>query len=185
MKLFFVIWAAWFLSEILLNRLLRAGKGDKPNYDKGSIRIIWITIGVANTLGILSAIFIKLPISILPIVQYGGLALIVLGMNIRFVAIWSLGHYFTVDVTIREDHKIKQTGMYKFIRHPSYLGSILSFIGFGISLNNWISLIVITVLITGAMIYRIAIEEKVLAKQFGQEYLDYMKNSYRLIPFIF
>jgi protein-S-isoprenylcysteine O-methyltransferase Ste14 len=185
MIIFYLIWSVWFLSEILLNRILRAGKSDKQGADKGSIRIIWITIGTANTVGIIAAVLLKFPISNLVWVPVAGLVLVVFGMIIRFVSIWTLGRYFTVDVTIRENHKIKQTGMYKIIRHPSYLGSLLSFIGFGISLNNWISVIVIMVLMSWAMLHRISIEEKVLIKQFGQEYLDYMKHTYRLIPWIY
>lgn len=185
MMLFYVVWSLWFISEILLNRILRAKKSDKQGVDKGSIRMIWITIGIANTVGILSAIFLKLPISSFPYTAYLGLAIILLGMIIRLIAVWSLGRYFTVDVTIREDHRIKKNGMYKLIRHPSYLGSILSFIGFGVSLNNWISLVVITVLIIWAMFHRIAIEEKALVDEFGKEYREYMGSTYRLIPWIY
>jgi len=185
MVLFYAIWVLWFLSEILLNRLLRSGKSDRKGVDKGSIRIIWITIGIANTSGILAAIFLKLPISQTLLIPLLGLALIVLGMILRFAAIWSLGRFFTVDVTIRENHIVKQSGLYKAIRHPSYLGSLLSFIGFGFSLNNWVSVVLITVLLTWAMLHRIAIEEKVLVKQFGEEYISYMKHSRRLIPWIY
>jgi hypothetical protein len=56
MTLFIIIWSAWFLSEILLNRLVRSGSTDKKKNDKGSIHLIWITIGIANTSGILCAI---------------------------------------------------------------------------------------------------------------------------------
>jgi len=106
-------------------------------------------------------------------------------MAIRFISIWTLGKYFTVDVTIRDDHKLKKDGFYKIIRHPSYSGSLVSFIGFGISLNNWISLTTVVILIMISFIYRIRIEEKVLIDQFGKEYLDYKKNTYRLIPWIY
>ena len=185
MYVFIVVWSIWFVSEILLNKLLRAGKSVEQKYDKGSLRLIWMTIGAANTLAILAATFTKIPISHLMWVPMGGLILIVFGMIIRFISIISLGRFFTVDVSIRENHTIKQTGMYKIIRHTSYLGSLLSFIGFGISLNNWISLTVISVLVTCVMLYRIAIEEKALIKQFGHEYEAYMTRTYRLIPWIY
>jgi protein-S-isoprenylcysteine O-methyltransferase Ste14 len=88
-------------------------------------------------------------------------------------------------VTIRDNHQIKKDGLYKVIRHPAYSGSILSFIGFGISLNNWISLIIITILIVSAMLYRISIEEKLLIEHFGPDYLEYTKKTYRLVPWIY
>jgi protein-S-isoprenylcysteine O-methyltransferase Ste14 len=185
MTIFIIIWSIWFISEILLNRLFRSGRGDKIGQDRGTIRIIWITIGIANSLGIISAIFIRILISRFEIVPYIGLVLIIFGMILRFISILSLGKLFTVDVTIRNNHKIKKTGVYSIIRHPSYLGSILSFIGFGISLNNWISLLIISIMVTIAMLNRIKVEERILTEQFGNEYLDYMKKTYCLFPLIY
>jgi protein-S-isoprenylcysteine O-methyltransferase Ste14 len=153
--------------------------------DKGTIRIIWITIGIANSLGILSAIYILLPISRNLLIPYIGLFLIVSEMIFRFISILSLGRFFTVDVTIRNNHKIKKDGIYRLIRHPSYTGSILSFIGFGISLNNWISLLIICLPVIIAMLNRIKIEEKLLVDQFGIEYTNYMKKTFRLVPWIY
>jgi protein-S-isoprenylcysteine O-methyltransferase Ste14 len=62
---------------------------------------------------------------------------------------------------------------------------LLSFIGFGIALNNWISLILVTSAITAAFIMRIRIEEKTLIEQFGTEYIEYKKETYALIPFLY
>ncbi|MCD6201184.1 MAG: isoprenylcysteine carboxylmethyltransferase family protein [Bacteroidales bacterium] len=183
--MFIVIWSLWFLSEIFLNRLLRSGKQGRENQDKGSLRIIWITIAAANTLGVLFAVYFPFPMSHSLTLPLNGLAIIVCGMIIRFASVWSLGRYFTVDVTIRNNHKLKTDGIYKRVRHPSYTGSILSFIGFGISLNNWISLGVVAILVIFTMLYRIRIEEQLLTKQFGKEYLDYKKKTNRLIPLFY
>jgi len=185
MTVFTIIWSIWFLSEILLNRLFHSGKEDKKNLDKGTIRIIWITIGIANSLGILSSILKIFPISSYLLIQYFGLFLIVSGMIFRFISILSLGRFFTVDVTIRNNHKIKKDGVYRLIRHPSYTGSILSFIGFSFSLNNWISLLIISLPVIFAMLHRIKIEEKLLIDQFGIEYTDYMKKTFRLVPWLY
>jgi protein-S-isoprenylcysteine O-methyltransferase Ste14 len=185
MMIFWIIWIIWFASEILLNRLMRSGSCDKKDQDKGSIRFIWIMIALAISSGIIFAANISIPISNLQLLPYIGLVIVIFGMILRFISIWTLGRLFTVDVTIRDNHKIKKNGVYKIIRHPSYSGSLLSFIGFGISLNNWLSLITVTILITIAFLYRISIEEKILIDQFGADYLDYKKNTYCLIPWIF
>jgi protein-S-isoprenylcysteine O-methyltransferase Ste14 len=183
--IFWIIWIIWFASEILLNRILHSGSGDKKDQDQGSIRLIWIMIAIAISLGILFSARIMVPISNLQLIPFIGLTIIIVGMIFRFISIWTLGRLFTVDVTIRENHKIKKDGVYKIIRHPSYSGSLLSFIGFGISLNNWLSLIIVTVLITIALVHRINIEEKILTDQFGSDYLNYKRNTYRLIPWIY
>jgi protein-S-isoprenylcysteine O-methyltransferase Ste14 len=117
--------------------------------------------------------------------EYLGLIIIGVGIIIRFIAIYSLGRFFTVDVTIRQNRQLKKDGLYKIVRHPSYSGSIISFIGFGLSLNNWISLFVVTIAIFTAFMKRIRVEESVLQNQFGEEYTKYAKKTYRLIPWVY
>lgn len=185
MTIFIIIWSSWFISEILLNRFFHSGENDKKNVDRGTLRIVWITVGIANSLGIICSFFIRLPVSNNLFIPYFGLALITFGMIIRFISILTLGKFFTVDVTVRSDHKIKKDGIYRLLRHPSYAGSILSFIGFGFSLNNWISLVVVSIPVTFAMLYRIKVEENLLKEQFGVDYQNYMKKTYRLIPWIY
>ena len=185
MIFFIIIWAVWATSEIVINRLFRSSSYGKGSQDRGSVKFIWITLAIGNTLGILAANFSGFRISTNPFIQYAGLGLILAGMIFRFISILTLGRFFTVDVTIQRNHILKQDGFYRFIRHPSYLGMIISFIGFGFSLDNWISLFIITVPLTLAIIYRIKIEEKLLAEQFGSAYTDYMKKTYRLFPLIY
>lgn len=185
MVTFIVIWSIWFASEILLARLMRSGNNDKKKQDKGSIVFIWVMIALAISMGIMFSINNRFYISNQQLIPYIGIITIVVGMVFRFISIWTLGRLFTVDVTIRDNHTIKKNGIYSIVRHPSYLGSLVSFIGFGISLNSWLSLIAIAVLITIAFIYRIKIEEKVLINQFGADYLEYKKKTYGLIPWIY
>ena len=170
--IYYTIWGAWFLSEILINLLLRSGKKEKKKQDRGSVHLIWISILIANTAGISVHNYTDLPIGHSP----------ALGMILRFFSIASLGKFFTVDVAIREEHVVKQDGIYKILRHPSYTGMLVTFMGFGISLNNWLSALII---IISVMIYRIHIEEKLRLEEFGVEYSFYMKHTKRLIPWIY
>jgi protein-S-isoprenylcysteine O-methyltransferase Ste14 len=158
---------------------------DKKNEDKSSLATIWITILMVIPLCVFIATFFKAHIFRNDNYEYIGLIVIGLGIIVRFVAIYSLGKFFTVDVTIRQDHHLKKDGFYSIVRHPSYSGSILSFVGFGISLNNWISLFVVTIAIFTAFMKRIRIEESVLQHQFGEEYTKYAKKTYRLIPWVY
>lgn len=185
MKIFTIIWSIWFASEILLHRLLRSGSNDEKDQDKGSLRFIWIMIALAISLGVIFSINFRIPISNGFFIPYFGLFIIISGMVLRFISIRTLGKLFTVDVTIRTDHKLKKDGVYRRIRHPAYSGSLLSFIGFGLSLNNWLSLSFVTILITIAFLHRIKIEEKLLTDKFGADYLDYKRKTYRLIPWIY
>lgn len=181
---FIIVCSAWFISELVINKFFHVATSDGDR-DRGTRRTIWITIAIFNNLGIIIAILSNFHLSSYSVVPFIGLLIILAGMILRFIAVWSLGSFFTVNVTIRKDHKIIQTGLYKFIRHPSYSGSLISFFGFGIALNNWISLIVITIPIVIAFMNRIKIEEALLTEQFGLEYKEYMKRTYRLIPLIY
>lgn len=185
MNSFIIIWILWCASEVLLNRLLRSGSGDKKHQDRGSLLFMWMTISLAVSSGIICSAYIRLPLSNQGWLPYMGLGIIVSGMVVRFIAVWTLGKLFTVDVTIRDNHEIKTTGLYKIMRHPSYTGSILSFIGFGITLNNWLSLTAIVLFILMGFLYRMKVEEQNLLNHFGTDYVNYMKKTYRLIPWIY
>lgn len=180
-----ITYSIWFLSEILINRFLRSKKTDKQHADKGSVYLIWIIIIVSNFTAVVVSNKYYFPILKDSNIVYIGLLLIFIGIILRLTIIATLGQFFTVDVTIKQNHKLKKDEFYKYLRHPSYSASLLSFIGFGITLNNWISLTLVTILILIAFIIRIKIEERILIEHFGSEYLDYKKNTKGIIPFIY
>ena len=183
--IFTITYFIWLISEVTLNRLLRSKSTDKQNADKNSLITIWLTVVSAIFLSVFISIKLHLPIFSNHTFRYAGLAVIFAGIVLRIAAIITLGRFFTVDVTIRKDHQLKKDGLYKYLRHPSYFASLLSFVGFGISLNNWLSLTLVTVSVIIVFINRIKIEEKILIEQFGTEYLQYKKTTNGLIPFIY
>jgi protein-S-isoprenylcysteine O-methyltransferase Ste14 len=184
-SVFTVAYLVWAVSEIVLNRRMRSRDGDKSGADGYSLRLIWIVIAVSIGLGTWISMTFHRPIAAGTVLPYAGLVLIFTGVIFRLIIIRSLGRFFTVDVTIRPDHRLKKDGFYRFLRHPSYFASYLSFIGFGLSLNNWISLLLIGVSIFAAFAYRIKIEEQVLLDHFGTEYAHYQKTTKKLIPFLY
>jgi protein-S-isoprenylcysteine O-methyltransferase Ste14 len=109
----------------------------------------------------------------------------VIGITLRLFTIFSLKSLFTADVAIHYDHKLKTDGIFKRVRHPSYSGSLLTFLGFGLTLGNWVSLIIVFLPVLGVFLYRINIEEKALMNNFKDEYIDYQKKTKKLIPFIY
>lgn len=186
MNLIFIItYSFWFLSEILINRFLLSKKADKQNADKGSLRLIWILIFASISLAVYVSGKYAFPLLNNGMIEYLGLLLIGMGVVLRLAVIKALGRFFTADVTIRQDHRLKKDGFYKYLRHPSYSASLLSFIGFGVSLNNLVSLLIVFILILTAFSFRIKIEEKTLTEHFGTEYEDYKKSTKRFIPFIY
>ena len=183
--IFEILWICWLLSEILLNRLVRSKNPDSKEVDKNSMNLIWIAIVVSMTLGIVGANHWSAPIMPSGIALYLGSGFILAGMIIRFTAVWSLGKFFTVNLGIQANHRLIRTGFYKYIRHPSYSGSLLSFAGFCLSLNNWLTFLIIMIPVFATFINRINIEEKLLLRQFGSEYEEYKRKTKRLVPLIY
>jgi protein-S-isoprenylcysteine O-methyltransferase Ste14 len=113
------------------------------------------------------------------------MALVVIGFMIRIHSILTLRQYFTYSVAKVENHKIIETGLYKFIRHPGYLGQLIIFIGISTSISNWLSILFMMVPITLGYLYRIKVEERFMTEQLGEDYLNYQEKTKRLIPMIY
>lgn len=185
MNLLIVLWIIWVMSEIVLSGFMRAKK-TKNNYDKSSLKILWITISLSITIGIfLRKTEFFVTAEYYSIIYYSGIFLVCIGLLIRWIAILKLRSAFTVNVSVSDDQTLVQTGMYKYIRHPAYLGSLLSFLGLAIIFNNWLTLVIIFFPILISFLYRINIEEKVLSKAFGKKYEDYLRSSWKLLPKVF
>ena len=177
-----ILCSIWFLSEILINILTRSKKTVSNSYDKNSLTKIWIVIISSISIGVFIAFSFPM---FNERVYFFGIALILTGILLRFIAVFSLKSLFTSDVSIHHDHKLKTDGIFKKVRHPSYTGSLLSFFGLGLTLGNWISLLIIFLPVLAAFLYRIKIEETVLSNNFKEEYLSYKKRTKKLIPYLF
>jgi protein-S-isoprenylcysteine O-methyltransferase Ste14 len=176
------ICALWLISEILISILTRSKKSESKSFDQNSIGVLWLVIIPS----IFAGIYIAVSFPHYNVIGYFiGLFLVVAGMTVRLIAIFSLKKYFNANVAIHKDHKLKTVGMYSVVRHPSYTGALLSFFGLGLSQGNWVSLLVIFIPVLLAFIYRINIEEKILSENFQDEYRCYKKKTKKLIPYIF
>jgi len=182
MSLFSALCFIWFLSEIFLARAMRA-KDSAKSEDKSSLKTIWITICVSIPIAIfLSKTNFGISNEYDDLIYYSGIFLVIFGIIIRWISILTLKKSFTVNVAVSDNQEIVQIGIYKFIRHPAYTGSLLSFLGLGIAVNNWLSLICIFMPIYAAFYYRIVVEESVLKKAFGIKYESYTKRTGKLLP---
>jgi protein-S-isoprenylcysteine O-methyltransferase len=114
-----------------------------------------------------------------------GVCMMLLGIALRWYSAAMLGKYFTFDVAIQSGQPLIEAGPYRYIRHPSYSGALLTLLGFGLALGNWLGLTVALVCLGSAYAYRISVEEAALASALGNAYDDYVKRTRRLVPFLF
>jgi len=118
------------------------------------------------------------------IIRISGLIVFIIFSWLQVYAFKSLGNFYTQDIVILKEHKLIKSGMYKFIRHPQYLCQILSDLGAGVALFNYL-IVPIVVLIELPLFYlRARYEEKLLEKYFKDEFINYKKQSGFFVPFI-
>ncbi|MEP6908068.1 MAG: isoprenylcysteine carboxylmethyltransferase family protein [Pseudoxanthomonas sp.] len=185
-KIFSLLILVWVSSELWLGWKRRSDDRSRMR-DAGTLRLLLVTVyacvGIAVWLsyrepGHLSSIAIRVPLF------WTGLGLMAGGLALRFWAIRVLARFFTVDVNIQQGHELIRRGPYRWLRHPSYTGSLMTFLGFGLALGNLWSLLVVMAPVTAAFFWRMNVEERVLAGAFPTQYPDYARQTKRLIPFI-
>jgi protein-S-isoprenylcysteine O-methyltransferase len=175
----------WGVSEFCLAVGKRSGP-DAASRDRNSLRLIWFVNLAGIGLGVLAAY--KLRGWALPWrtqFQEAGFCLFVPGLVLRWYAILYLGRFFTVNVAIAADHRLIDSGPYRHIRHPSYTGVLLMFLGIGLSIGNLASLLIMTVPVVGALLWRIGIEEAALLEALGEPYRHYKERTKRLVPLVY
>jgi protein-S-isoprenylcysteine O-methyltransferase Ste14 len=177
---------AWVASEVLIAIATRTRHGRGEVRDRGTQLLLWVVIVASLT----AAIWISY---VVPAPMFGrahwlrliGLLILAAGLFIRWTAILNLGSAFSANVAIRDSQRVRTTGLYRFVRHPSYLGLVLIFLAVGIYSRNWISLAIALVPPTTALLYRIRVEEATLREAFGDEYIAYSRTTKRLVPGIY
>jgi protein-S-isoprenylcysteine O-methyltransferase Ste14 len=118
------------------------------------------------------------------LVRWIGVALFAVGGALRVWPVYVLGVRFSGLVAIQPDHKLVTTGVYGVIRHPSYLGLLVTTLGWGLAFRSGVGML-LTALVVPVLVARIHAEERLLAQQFGPEYDSYRARTWRLLPWIY
>ena len=118
------------------------------------------------------------------LVSWAGLALFALGITVLAAAVRTLGELYTSYLGIQPEHRLVTSGPYRYVRHPCYLGELLSMFGIGFALSSVVGL-ALALLSLLLVLKRIKQEEEMLTAEFGDEYRAYMGRTKRLIPFIY
>lgn len=180
---FFLVLGAWVLLEWRI-RLKSAFNRAGDRLDRGSLLIVVATVGPGVAGGFVLArraqgwaiTQTRWPLFVV------GLVLTVLGIALRQWSVALLGRYFTVDVRVQPGQTVVERGPYRWVRHPSYAGLILVFVGLGLALGNWAALTVLVVLPTIGLVVRIHTEERALFEGLGEPYRRFAAGRPRLFP---
>jgi len=183
--LFLIILILWILSEIvgtaIIPRIRRGGAViEKSNRVSNLLVLMTIifSIGLANY-------FATKNIAMLPSWSfYPGIILMISGIILRQWSMALLGKFFSGTIGTQKGQVVVKKGPYKYIRHPSYTGALLIFIGLGLAFQSWGAVFILILLFSVAYGYRMHVEEKTLISELGEEYIEYKKSTKKLIPYI-
>lgn len=175
----------WVGLEAAVSIATRTWRSQGTLHDRGTQYIIWVVI----VFSFFAAGWVAYPEADIrfnhQFLRLAGFVLILAGLAVRITAIVNLGRSFSANVAIRSAQTVQRKGLYRVVRHPSYLGMEIIFLAAGLHTHNWASLAVIVVLPTCAVLYRIHVEETALLNAFGDEYADYMRTTKRLVPGVY
>jgi protein-S-isoprenylcysteine O-methyltransferase Ste14 len=143
--------------------------------------LIWLADIVVCVLDI---VILQHGIYSLTYVGIAGVALLLTGLGLYWVAYRTLGKFFSEAVRVLPDHKLITGGPYSLIRHPIYLGEILFAFSIPMMTNSFYGFVIMLVTIP-ILLHRIRIEEEVLVSRFREEYVEYAHRTKKLIPYIY
>lgn len=176
--------AAWFASEISIGirAVRRVGARSQDRLSGPALAGgLFLAVGA----GRLAATHV--PGATIPVGRTGifwlGIFVALVGIVLRQYAVAALGPYFTTRIMTTPDQDVVETGPYRYVRHPSYSGLLLSALGVLLSAGNWLSLACFVLALPG-FLYRIRVEEGALIAALGKPYRDYMARTKRLVPFV-
>lgn len=114
-----------------------------------------------------------------------GLVLLWSGVAFRLWSVRTLGHFFKMAVVVQDDHRVIDHGPYRWLRHPSYTGALVTNAGIGLAFGDLASVAVMVLLPLIAFLIRIRVEERLLLRELGEEYAAYSRRTARLLPGLF
>lgn len=144
---------------------------------------------VVSTLSLIALILAAFQIGTLEyleeynIIRYIGLAVYLIFSWIQVWSFKSLGDNYSQDIMIKKKHELVTKGPFKVLRHPQYFCQILVDIGGAMATLSYI-LSGFALMEIPIYIMRASVEDKLLAKYFGDEFTQYKKKSGFFFPFI-
>lgn len=177
---------AWLVFEIVLvlNDRRKGTAEIRANRASTTTTMVAMIVGLTGGLNLSAIASLEFPGGRNNALFLVGLGLMIMGFVVRLWAIRTLGASFRTTLQVQEGQQITTQGPYGVIRHPSYAGALLLCCGFGMALQNWLSLACAVGLPLAAYVYRIHVEEKMLVGSLGSDYVEYQKHTKKLVPWV-
>ena len=173
----------WVISAFSVKRDVQSGRWR---------RFVWLRIVIL--LVVLSFLWARSSLGILAdrwgIVQtvsqntlLAGIGALLCALGVGY-AIWArvhLGKNWSPIPNVKEGHELITGGPYRLVRHPIYTGIIAATFGTGLAIHVWF---LVFLIMTANFIWRVRTEERLMTKQFPDQYPEYKKKTWALIPWV-
>lgn len=116
--------------------------------------------------------------------RWVGVAVCFAGGLLRIIPVYALRNRFSGLVAIQPGHTLETTGIYSVIRNPSYLGLLITALGWVLTFCSGVGVLLVASLLV-PLVARIRAEERLLRAHFGAEYETYCARTWRLLPGIY
>lgn len=181
-------WVPLLLTLLLFAQEAYAGRLRRPEAqerDKGSLYGVWLLTALGYFVAFsLPGRGLAPGPHLAAWTLWAGAVVAVAGIGLRFWSVRTLGAYFTYVVRVTTDQPVIDTGPYRFVRHPSYTGALLTGLGIGLTLGYaWAPLVIGVPQFIGLAI-RMGVEERALCETIGEPYRTYMRRTKRIVPFL-
>ena len=180
MDAFIISFYAWGIVELINTVAIGRRRAGGRGQDRGS----YFAVVIAIYLAVIAAYWTRQSgWGLVPgPLQWLGLVLVWVGMLMREWAVLSLGRAFTVVVETSPGQSLVTSGPYRWVRHPSYTGSILTLGGFGLAAGSWLGASLAAAIMFAGYSYRVYVEEQALQESFGEPYRAYKRHTGRFFP---
>ena len=173
--------AAFFALEAALRSRGSASRVDGSLDDRGTTRRIMAAYVLA---AVLAPLLRRAPVRLLaPSAGPAGVAFEMTGLGVRIWSMRTLGASYSRTLRTTEDQAVVDRGPYRLIRHPGYLGSLITWTGFALSSRSPVVAAAVAALLVPAYRRRIAAEEELLGRELPG-YADYRRRTRKLVPFL-
>ena len=185
----YLLMLLFFIVERKLRQGQEAKSWETTSADRRSTRYVGVAFGISLVLILFAPLLNTLHVGQIiwysSLVSWIGVVIAALGFFLRVWATHVLGAFYTRTLRTVEKHHVVQTGPYRVVRHPGYLGMVILWIGESLAVQNWIVLVILVIVEVSAYVYRIQAEEILLSQSFGKAYTSYQTKTWKIVPLFY
>ena len=182
----FTIFVLLFVITVSVERLWWTFLNDREK-EKGKVKAKWSLsiMTIAHTVVIIGSIveYFVIERDILFLVTLLGVCIFIVAFWLRRLSAKTLGKYQSLQIEIRNNHRLIKEGPYKYMRHPWYLSIILEVLSITLILNVYWSFLFVVLVYFPILLVRVHFEEKAMIEILGDEYIEYKKGLWAFFPF--